>query len=292
MISRLTAPPKTAAGAAGLVLLGAFFVQWSATIAVGAIGSIGALAVSGWRFVFGAVILMALARPRLRSWTTAQWRGALALGASTALMNLCFYQAIARIHLGTAVAIEYMGPFLVAAFGQRSWRHFAFVAMALVGVFALTRPGSGFDAVGALFAAGAGVGWATYTFASARVGKVTTGLDGLAVAMTIASVMTVWFILPSISTVATTSGLLARLFAMSVLATVLGFASELQSLRRLRPSDVAVLLALNPAVAFIVGWLFLGQRVTAADLVGMVLVSVAGVAVTRDAAARTLSVPQ
>jgi inner membrane transporter RhtA len=268
------------------VVLGAFFVQWAATLAVPAIGRIGGLAVSGWRFVFGAVVLTLVARPKIRRWTSQQWRGAAVLGVATALMNLCFFQAIGRIHLGTAVAIEYMGPFVVAVVGQRSWRHAAFGLMALAGVFALARPGSGITLAGGLFAAGAGAGWATYTYASHRVGKVTSGFEGLAVAMVVSSLMTVWFIIPSAHTVASEPHLLFELFAMSIMATVLGFSCELQALRRLPPSDVAVLLALNPAVAFFVGWLFLGQAVHPLDIVGIALVTVAGAFVTRDAAER------
>jgi inner membrane transporter RhtA len=283
---RLNAPPKSAAGGAGLVVLGAFFVQWSATLAVPAISTVGGLAVSGWRFAFGAMVLLVLVRPKVRHWRSEQWRGAAALGVTTALMNLCFYQAIGRIHLGTAVAIEYMGPFVVAVAGQRSWRHVGFGVMALLGVLALARPGSGLTLAGGLFAAGAGAGWAAYTFASHRVGKVTQGFEGLAMAMVVSSVITVGFVIPSAHVVFSTPHLVARLFTMSIMAVVLGFACELQALRRLPPSDVAVLLALNPAVAFFVGWLFLDQSVHPLDVVGIVLVSVAGAFVTRDAAER------
>jgi inner membrane transporter RhtA len=184
------------------------------------------------------------------------------------------------------VAIEYMGPFLVAVFGQRTWRHFAFGVMALAGVLALARPGSGLTLIGGLFAAGAGAGWATYTYASHRVGRVTTGFEGLAVALVVSSAMTVWFIIPTAHVVVSTPHFLAQLFALSIMATVLGFGCELQALRRLPPSDVAVLLALNPAVAYLVGWLILGQSVHPLDVVGIALVTIAGAFVTRDAAER------
>ncbi len=93
-------------------------------------------------------------------------------------MNLCFYQALARIPLGGAVAIEYLGPFMVAALGKRSWRHFALVVLAGLGVLALARPGGGLTSIGTLFAVGSGVGWAAYAFASHRVGGMHDGLPG------------------------------------------------------------------------------------------------------------------
>jgi inner membrane transporter RhtA len=284
---RVSAVPKTAASGALLVVLAAFFVQGSAVLAVPAIASVGALSVSGWRFFFGAIVLLLAVRPKVNRWTKDQWRGAVTLGVATALMNICFYQAIGRIHLGTAVAIEYCGPIVVAVVGQRSVRHLSFVIMAAAGVVALARPGSGLTAVGALFACGAAAGWATYTYASHRVGKLTNGFEGLAVAMTISCLMTIGFTFSSAHMVFTTPSLLTRLIAMSVMATVLGFACEMQSLRRLPPSDVAVLLALNPAVAFFLAWAFLGQDVHFWDIVGCVLVGVAGAFVTRDADDRT-----
>jgi inner membrane transporter RhtA len=265
------------------VLLGAFFVQFAATLAIAAFHDIGPAATSAWRFFFGAVVLIVVVRPRVRSWTRRQWVAAATLGVATAFMNQCFYQSIARIHLGSAVAIEYLGPFLVAAFGRPSWRRGLYVAAAALGVVALTRPGSGITVDGALFAAGAGCGWAAYTLAQHRVGGATEGFEGLAVAMAIAAVVTFAVAAPTTLVVWTTPHLLVRLVTMATLAIVLGFGVELQALRRLRPSEVGVLLALNPAVAFLVGWIFLHQAVSLWDLVGVLLVVGAGMAVTRSA---------
>ena len=281
-IPSLLAPPRTPAGGASFVLLGALLVQVAAALAVPAFGAIGASATSGWRFLFGALVLLVLVRPKIRSWTKEQWIGAASLGVASAFMNLSFYQAIARVHLGTAVAIEYLGPFLVAALGRRTWRHFGFVVLAALGVIAIARPGSGLTLAGALFAGGAGVGWALYTLASHRVGGVTEGFEGLAVAMAIATLCTLPFTVSSTAHVFSMPNLLGRLALMAVLATVLGFGAELQALRRLPPTVVGVLLAFDPAVAFLVGLAFLHQRIHLLDLVGMVLVVTAGIMVTRD----------
>jgi inner membrane transporter RhtA len=279
--------PRRALAGAGFVLLGAVLIQWSAALIKPVFYTVGPSASSAWRFLIGAIVLMALTRPRLRAWTRSQWLGALALGVSVAFMNLCFYQALARIPLGGAVAIEYLGPFMVAALGQRSWRHFAFVFVAGLGVLALARPGGGLTLVGMLFAAGSGVGWAAYAFASHRVGGTTTGFQGLAVAMSIAAVVTLPFSMGSTSTIVTHPHLLARVAIVATMAIVLGFGAELQALRRLRPSIVSVLLALDPAVAFAFGLILLHQSVTAWDLVGLTCVVVAGVGVTIDAATGT-----
>jgi inner membrane transporter RhtA len=214
--------------------------------------------------------------------------GALVLGATVAIMNQAFYQAIGRIPLGAAVAIEYMGPFLVAALAKRSLRHFAFVALAGLGVLALSRPGGGITFMGALFAVIAGASWATYTFASHRVGGNTTRFEGLAVAMGFAALFTLPFGLGEAHVVLSHPTLLGRLVLVGVMATVLGFGFEMQALRHLKPSIVSVLLALDPAVAFLFGWLLLHERVTALDLVGLTCVVLAGIGVTYDAAREDL----
>jgi inner membrane transporter RhtA len=277
-------PRRRALAGAGLILLGAALIQWSAALVKPVFLVVGPSAASAWRFLIGAVVLLALARPRLARWNRAQWLGTLALGTSTAFMNLCFYQAIARIPLGGAVAIEYLGPFLVAALGKRSWRHLLFVLVAGAGVAALTRPGGGLTLEGALLAAGSGVGWAAYAFSAHRVGGSTVGLEGLAVSMSIAAGLTLPFAVGSAHTLLTRPDLLGRMSLVAVMATVLGFGAELQALRRLRPTTVGVLLALDPAVAFVFGLVLLHESITPWDLVGLVCVVAAGMGVTIDVA--------
>jgi len=276
---------------ATLVLASAAVIQWSAALVRPAFAAIGPSASSSWRFGLGAVVLVAVTRPKVHVWTRRQWLGAITLGVTTALMNQSFYQAIARIPLGTATAIEYMGPFIVAALAKRSLRHFAFVALAGLGVVALTRPGGGITLVGALFAALAGACWAVYSFASHRVGGHSTGFGGLAVAMAIAAALTLPFGVGAAHVVFAHPPLLGRLALVGVMATVLGFGFEMQALRHLKPSIVSVLWSLEPAVAFFFGWMLLHEHVTTLVLVGLVCVVIAGVGVTYDAAHEDLKAP-
>ncbi len=273
---------RRASTGAGFMLLGATVIQWSAALVTGVFGVLGPSATSAWRFLLGAIVLLALTRPKVRRWTRPQWSGALALGLSVAFMNQCFYQAIARIPLGGAVAIEFLGPFVVAAFGKRTRRHFALVALAGLGVVALSRPGGGLTLVGALFAAGSGLGWAAYVFASHRVGDVTSGFEGLAVSMSIAALVTLPLSLGATHVLFSHPGALGRLTIVAVMSIVIGFGAELQGLRRVRPTIAAVLLATDPAVAFFVGWLLLAQRVHAFDYLGVGCVMLASIGVTYD----------
>jgi inner membrane transporter RhtA len=262
------------------MLLGGGLIQWSAAIVLRVFPILGPSATSAWRFLLGAVVLLAIARPNLRRWTKRQWLGALALGVTTAFMNQCFYEAIQRIPLGGAVAIEYLGPFCVAAFGQRSLRRLPLVILAGLGVVALTRPGNGLTLDGVLLAAGSGLGWGTYIYCSRRVGSMTKGFEGLAVSMSIAAIVTLPMSLGASAKLVDHPGTLGRLLLVAVMAIVLGFGVEMQGLKRIVPKVAGVLLALNPAVAFFVGWLILHQRVRPWDYVGLVCVIVAGVLVT------------
>jgi inner membrane transporter RhtA len=262
------------------MVLGAVLIQWSAAIVTRVFPVIGPSATSAWRFLLGAVVLLALARPAVRHWNQRQWFGALALGATVAFMNLCFYQAIARIPLGSAVAIEFLGPFCVAAFGRRTPRHLALVALAGLGVLALTRPGSGLELSGVLFATGAGVGWAAYVFSAQHVGATTRGFEGLAVSMSVAAVLTLPWSISSSAQLFHDPGTFGRLVVVAMMAIVLGFGAELQGLRRLKPAVAGVLMSSDPAIAFFVGWLLLDQSVRGWDLVGLACVITAGVGVT------------
>ncbi len=266
-----------AAVGAGFVLLGALSIQSAAALAVGAFHAIGPAATSGFRFLFGFAILTVLARPGLRRDRTS-WGGIVAFGVAAAFMNVCFFQALQRLPLGTAVSIEFCGPFALAVVRGRGRRHLAGAVCGLAGVLLLARPGGGLTAIGALFAAGAGVGWAAYTLASRRLGSVTEGLGGLALALGVAAVLTAPFSIPAVH--ALTWPLVGRLCLMAAGGVVVGFAFELFALRRLDAPRVAVLLSLNPAVAFLVGWLWLGQHVRATALAGGLLVVAASALVT------------
>ncbi len=269
-----------ATGGAALVVAGAISIQTSAALVVPVFRQLGPSATSAWRFCLGAVILLLITRPSLRRWSRAQWSGALLMGLSTAFMNLCFYQALARIPLGTAVTIEFLGPLTVAVLGRHSWRHALWAVPGGLGVVLLSHPGGGVTVVGALFALGSGVGWAGYVFASHRVGGETPGFAGLAVAMSVAALVSSPFALTRVGELVHHPNLLARLSLVAALSIVAGFAAEMQALRLVSPSVVGVLLSFDPAVAFGVGLVALHEHVTGWVLTGLVLVVSAGIGVT------------
>ncbi len=287
----MTAPRRRHEATVGAVcvLAAATSIQSSAAIGIPAFSIIGAAATSGFRFLLGATVLVVVARPRVRGLDLRAWLGIATFGLAAAAMNLCFFQAAARLPLGTAVSIEFLGPLTLAVVAGSGARHTLYALIGLVGVVLLARPGGGVTLLGALFALGAAAGWAGYTLASKRLGALTRGVDGLALALCVSALLLVGFTVPAYPSL--TWALLGRLAAMAVLGVVVGFALELAALRRLGAPQVAVLFCLNPAVAFLVGWLVLGQHVSVAALAGGLCVVAAGIGVTSDARRREVLLP-
>lgn len=262
-------------------MTGATLIPWSVAIIQPIFMAIGPAASSGWRFAFGAIVLLAISRPNLRKWTKDQWITALIFGFVTAFMNQAFYQAIERIPLGSAVCIEFItGPFLVAALGKRSWNQFLLILLGGLGVVCLSHPGGGVTFPGAVFAVGAGLGWASYILASHRMGGQTLGFEGLAVSMSISTIFCLPFIVGSAHTLLSQPYLSARMLIVATMSIVFGFGAELLAFRRVKPATAGVMMSLDPALAFIIGVILLSERITALDILGLVLIVSAGVGVT------------
>jgi inner membrane transporter RhtA len=237
---------------------------------------------SAWvRVAIAAVILVALTRPRLRVIGWPALRRTAVLGVATAALMIAFIEAIARIPLGTTAAIEFLGPLGVAA--ARSHRRSALVwpAMAFVGVIGLTEPWRGdIDLVGIGFAVASAVGWATYIVLTQRVGAEVAGLQGLALSLTVASLVAAPFAAaPAIGGLTALNAL--ESLGLAVLVPLLPFSLELLALRRMRVAAFGTLMALEPGIAAIIGLVLLSQLPSWWQAAGVVLVVVAGAAAQR-----------
>jgi inner membrane transporter RhtA len=248
------------------------------------IGSNGATLL---RLSVAAVVLVVAARPAVRRWTRRQWAAVAVFGLSLAAMNGSFYAAIARIPLGTAVTIEFLGPLTLAAVLSRRRRDLTWVGLAAVGVALLGLTGSGattgrLDGVGVLFALVAAVFWAGYILASTRVGATVPGQGGLAGALVVAALVLLPLGAPGALTALRDPRLLLLAAGTGVLASVIPYSLELSALRRLSPRVFGVLLSLEPAIAAIAGWLLLSQRLGGweAAAVGIVVLASVGSTLT------------
>ena len=203
-------------------------------------------------------------------------------GLVLACMNLSFYAALHRIPLGIAVTIEFVGPLGVAIAGSRRAVDLVWVALAAVGIVALTRGGSShLDALGIFFALLAGCFWATYILVNARVGRAFEGGAGLALAMCVATVVMLPFGIAQGGRHLLEPRSLALGAAVGLLSSAIPYSFEVEALRRIRPSVFGVLMSIEPAMAAARRLHRAGAGPGARTLVGMVLVVIASVGAAR-----------
>jgi inner membrane transporter RhtA len=266
---------------APLYALGAIAsVQVGATVARHLFPYLGPTATVFVRVGFGALILLAIARPGLRHLSVAQWREVVPFGLIIAGMNLCFYQSIARIPLGIAVTIEFLGPLAVAIVGSRRALDFAWALLAAVGVALLSLTGGSVTLLGVLFALGAAVGWASYIVLGQRVGRLVAGPDGLALALTVGGLALAPFGIAAAGARLLDLRNLGLGLVVAILSSAIPFSLEFAALRRLSRQLFGILMSLEPAMGAAAGFLFLSQRLNIRDLVAIALVTVASVGAT------------
>jgi inner membrane transporter RhtA len=273
--------PGAAVPAPVLVLASIVSVQVGGAMAKGLFAQVGPAGAVLLRLVFGALILVALVRPRVADLDRAALATTLGFGLVLALMNFSFYLAIARIPLGVAVTIEFVGPLSVAVAGSRRLLDVVWVVLAAAGVLLLAGGGGGRVTVTGLgFALLAGACWAAYILLSQRVGRLVPGLSGLALAMVVATVVLCPAGLVVGGAGLTHPSVLGTGFLVGVLSSFVPYSLELAALRRLSTRVFGVLMSLEPAMGALAGLVVLGQRLSARELVALVLVSVASAGVT------------
>lgn len=250
-----------------------------AGLAVGLFTVVPATAVAWSRIAVAAVILLAWGRPWRTRWDGPTLRAALLFGVVLAAMNCTFYASLDYLPLGNAVAIEFVGPVLVGALTGRGVRERVAIALALVGVVLLAgitlTSGDDGAVVGIVLVLAAAACWAGYILLGRKVSRQSTGLGPLAVGMAAGAVVFAPFFGPSSVPLFTDWGYLAALVGIAVASSVVPYGIDQVVLRRLRPAQFSILLAIWPASALLVGAVMLRQVPHGLEIVGLVLVSVA-----------------
>jgi inner membrane transporter RhtA len=274
----MTSSVRNRVPAPALFVVGGLSMYVGAALAVGLFTRLSPSAVAMLRMIGAAVVLLAWRRPALGAWHGPRFRQAVALGLATALMNVTFYEAIARLPLGTAVAIEFCGPVAVAAVSSRGARDLGAVVLAAAGVLLIADVRWSGGPEGVLLALGAAALWATYILLSKRVARSGNGLDDLAVGFTVAAVALSPLLLfggPEGPGALLDPVVLFLGLGVGVLASVVPYVLDQVVLRRLGRARFAVLLALLPATATVVGLVGLGQIPGIQEAVGIAAVILA-----------------
>ncbi|HEX8973710.1 EamA family transporter [Oryzihumus sp.] len=266
-----------------LVVAAVVSVQFGGALAATLVPVVGPAGSVALRLVIAAALLLAAARPRLAGHDRAAWLTVAAFGLSLGVMNLCFYAALARLPIGVAVTIEFIGPLLLATVLSRRRLDLLAVAGAALGVAlisgAVDTPWADLDLAGLGLAAAAGACWAAYIVLSGRTGARFAQLDGLALAMAVAAVLIAPLGIATAGPRLWDADVLWRGAGIALLSSVLPYSLELMALRRLSAQVFGVLLSLEPACAALAGRLVLGQQLRPTQLAGMALVVAASAVV-------------
>lgn len=277
---RVLSPTRTGAVLAVVAML---CVQTGLALYVGLLGSISPEAAAWLHLAWAGVLLLVVIRPRPSRFRRSAFVACCALGVVTAGMTMLFMQAVARLPLGTASALEFLGPLAVAVTrgggGKKLWP-----VLAALGVVLLTEPWhGGADLLGVGYALAAALCWAAYILLTQRVGDEVVGVRGLAVSMPVAGIVATLVSGPRVFEQVTWQLVLAGL-GLAVLLPVIPFSLEMLALRRLTTSAFGTLMSLEPAIALLIGLVLLHQVPDASAGAGVLFVVVAGIGAERTGA--------
>ncbi|PYQ29542.1 MAG: EamA family transporter [Acidobacteria bacterium] len=266
-----------------LVLLGIVSVQVGSALAKQLFSAVGSFGTVALRLFFAATVLMLLWRPSLRIDRRA-WTVVLSYGVILGTMNLCFYLSLARIPLGIAVTIEFLGPLAVAVAGSRRWLDAFWALLAAGGVVLLMEGRGDVNLVGFLFALAAGTCWGLYILVGAALGRHTTEGNGLALGMVIAALVAVPFGVIHSGAALIQPRVLIAGFGVALLSSVIPYSLELEALRKIPPRVFGILMSLEPAMAALIGLLILRESLHWTQWIAVLCVMAASAGATRGIA--------
>jgi inner membrane transporter RhtA len=231
---------------------------------------------------------------------------AVAFGLVLGVMNFSIYQSFARIPLGVAVTIEFLGPLAVAVASSRRPLDLLWVVLAAAGVLLLTQGGvrlasgsagtSGSGSAGPLFGlstTGAGLAfaliaatcWAAYILLSRSTGRRFGGSSGLVIALIVAALLVTGPAVAQAGPALTQPGPIAGGLAVGLLSSVIPYRLELEALRRVPAAVFGIWMSLEPAVAALVGLALLGEALVVRQWLAIVLVIIASAGAARSSGA-------
>jgi inner membrane transporter RhtA len=277
----------TRAGAS-MAVSAIILVQLGLAVSVGLFDRVGPGGAAWLRLAWAGVLLLVIVRPRPSDYSRRGLLACVALGVVTAGITMLFMAAVARLPLGTASALEFLGPLGVAiargTSGRSAMNSRVWPVLAAIGVLLLTEPWhGGADLLGVAFALGAGACWAAYILLTQYVGDEVTGIRGLGISMPVAGLVATLVAGPSVFGRLTWDLVLVGL-GLAILLPVIPFMLELLALRRLTTAAFGTLMALEPAVALLIGLVALHQVPGWAPVVGVAFVVAAGVGAERTGA--------
>jgi inner membrane transporter RhtA len=278
-----------------LVVTGIVILQLGAALAGRMFGVVSPAALTGLRLWWAALILAVLGGRGAVATVRAviadrAWRDAavvLAFGVTLGIMNYSIYQSFARIPLGVAVTIEFLGPLAVAVASSRRLVDGAWVLLAGAGVALLSEGFGGHRSVaGIAFALAAATSWAVYILLSRATGRRFTGSAGLTIAIAVAAVVVTPAAAAGASAAMLRPSVLSITLAVALLSSVIPYRLELEALRRIPARVFGIWMSLEPAVAALAGLVILSEALSARQWLAIGCVTVASAGAARSEAGK------
>lgn len=264
-----------------LTIFAMFTVQLGSALSISVMREIGAGGTAWLRLSMGGFIFIALGWPVLRKLgfkniSRNDWKILFGLGVTTGLLTVFFLSAIALIPLGTAVAIEFLGPLTVAAVKSHNRKALIWPALAFVGVILLTQPWADeINLLGIVFALLSAIGWGTYIILTQKIGDRFSGISGLAITIPISAITAAVIGVPQAFGKLTPELLLAT-FGLAILLPVLPYALEMLALKKMTHNAFGTMMALEPGMGLLLGIFILNQIPNLSQWIGISLVVFAG----------------
>ena len=264
-----------------LVLISIASVQFGAALAKGIFDAASPVTLAFLRVALATLVLLAISRPRLSGRTGRDWATVLGYGLCLTGMNAAIYLSFARIPIGVAVTLEFLGPLALAVIGSRRLVDLVWVGLAGLGVVLLGALPTAIDPVGIALALVAGALWAGYIVLAGPVGRRWEGITGLSVGSAFGALLLAGpaFVLANDSL--TSPRVWATMAAVALLSSVVPYALELHARRAIASSTFGILMSLEPAAAAIFAWLVLGEWLGLVEWAAMVCVIVASIGAVR-----------
>ncbi|MET0289006.1 MAG: threonine/homoserine exporter RhtA [Pseudoxanthomonas sp.] len=267
-----------------LLLTAMLSIHVGASLAKSLFPAVGAAGAAALRLSFGTLLLLLVFRPWRQPLRQLPWKMLLGYGLSLGLMNGLFYQALATVPLGIAVALEFTGPLVLAVLGSRRPRDFLWIALAVIGLLLLvpwSQQQRGVDLVGALFALAAGACWALYIVFGQKAGAE-HGTQTVALGAVIAACVVVpWGVIDAGSRLLSPA-LLPAALSVAVLSMALPYTLEMMAMTRMPAATFSMLMSLEPAIGALAGMALLHEHLSPTQwlAIAAVMAASAGAALT------------
>jgi inner membrane transporter RhtA len=247
-----------------LIFISMISVQASASLAKYLFPLLGPEAMTAWRLFFSTILLSIIFKPWSKTINKQAIKYIILYGIAMGCMNLSFYNAISRIPIGIAVAIELTGPIMVAMFSGRKLTDFIWLGIAIIGLIMLLpihQASNDLDPIGILLALCAGNCWAGYILFGRKAGEL-YGASSVAVGSIVASLLLFPIGVWQSGSAMFSIDLLPLIFIVSLLASTIPYGLDMMALPRLPAQTFSTLMSLSPVFAALSGLIVLHEQLT------------------------------